>query len=162
MIYLHDVCPSLATQDVLLQLQELSSDVAGKGTLCQGEISGSRPDWESWIIASAKRRTLYAAYLFDNIICTKNGIPCITGVELASLPAPASKVLWQASTRQEWNRQYNLHLGQWNEGEFLISELWKQPDADPVLRQKRIESWLASVDEFGMMLYAVTVDTHGA
>jgi len=162
MIYFHpSYSTSLFNQDIMIKLQDLAGEVASKGTLCPAEVSGTRPDWESWIVAATKRRTLFAAYLFDNIVSCGTGLPCFIGSELASLPVSASKVLWEARNRQAWNTAYNLHLSQWNDGELLISELWPQPEADPAVRQRRIERWLSSVDEFGMMIYAVTAVTYG-
>ena len=44
--------------DIMIRLQDLAGDAVSQGTLCNAEAEGSRPDWESWIVASAKRRTL--------------------------------------------------------------------------------------------------------
>ena len=147
-------------QDVVMKLQELAGDVAGKGTLCYAEIEGTRPNWESWIIASAKRRTLFATSLFDNLVNFTQGSPSFVAVELASLPAPASKILWTAQTRTSWNQAYNQQLGHSSDGELLISDLWPQSEANLEVLQPKIDRWLSSVDEFGMMIYAVTSHTY--
>ncbi|KAJ9616498.1 hypothetical protein H2200_000217 [Cladophialophora chaetospira] len=147
-------------QDVVMNLQQLAGDVAGKGTLCFAETEGTRPDWESWIVASAKRRTLFATSLFDNLVNFTQGSLSFVAVELASLPAPSSKVLWNARTRQSWNQAYNQQLGHSNDGELLISDLWPQSDANFEVLQPKIDRWLSSVDEFGMMIYAVTSHTY--
>ena len=162
MAYFHPKFGSVfITQDVMIKLQELAGDVVSTGTSCRAEIEGTRPDWESWIVASSKRRTLFTTYLFDNVVSFNTGIPCFIGTELASLPVSASALLWKASTREAWNSEYNLHLSEWSDGELLISELWPQPKADQTRRQRRIDRWLLSVDEFGMMLFSVTLLIHG-
>ena len=147
-------------QDAMIKLQELAGDAAGKGTLCYAELEGTRPDWESWIIAAARRRTLFATSLFDNLVNFTEGSPSFVAVELASLPAPASKTLWNAQTRRTWNQAYNQQLSHSSDGELLISDLWPQSEANSEALRLKIDRWLSSVDEFGMMLYAVTSHTY--
>ncbi|RFU31161.1 hypothetical protein B7463_g5176, partial [Scytalidium lignicola] len=153
---------SLVDQTTMINLQALGSHAALKGLVCRGELSQSRPDWESWLVASAKRRTLFTMYTFDNIFNFFHNVPCFTGEELASLPAPSSKALWQAVDRRSWEREYNLQLARWEGGFLRLGELW--PHLDPgekKSRQNRIDRWVESVDEFGMMLYATVVHTYG-
>ncbi len=147
-------------QDTMIKLQDLAGDVAGRGTLCWAETNGTRPDWESWIVASTKRRTLFATYLFDNLVNFHLGSPSYIATELASLPAPASKRLWNAETRQSWNAAYNQQLSHWTDGELLISDLWPRTGPPSDALQKKVDRWLSSVDEFGMMLYSVTSHTY--
>ncbi|KIY02309.1 uncharacterized protein Z520_02447 [Fonsecaea multimorphosa CBS 102226] len=152
---------SLVEQDIMIKLQDLAGDLASRGTLCPAETTGSRPDWESWIVASTKRRTLFATYLLDNLVNFTVGSPSFVAVELTGLPAPASKPLWNARDRRSWNAAYNQQLGLSSDGELLINDLWPQSDPNPApVRQKKIDDWLSSVDEFGMMLYAVTSHTY--
>jgi hypothetical protein len=147
-------------QDIMIKLQDLAGDVAGKGTVCLAETRDTRPDWESWIIASAKRRTLFVTSLFDNLVNFALGTPSFIATELAELPAPASKRLWESRTLGVWNTAYNQHLSEWKEGQFLISELWPQVEANSARKQQRIGKWLSGVDEFGMMIYCVTSHTY--
>lgn len=153
---------SLVDQTTMINIQTLGRHASLKGLVCPAELSQSRPDWESWIVASAKRRTLYAMYMFDNVFNCFQNAPCFVGDELASLPAPSSKSLWRATDRKSWEREYNRQLARW-EGEFLrLGELW--PHVDPAgkeSRQTRIDQWVESVDEFGMTLYAITAHTYG-
>ena len=72
-------------RQVMINLQDLACDVASSGLVCPGELSQARPDWESWIVASTKRRALYTMYLFDNIFCSQNGLPTFLGEELEGL-----------------------------------------------------------------------------
>ena len=151
----------LIDRQVVINLQDFACDVASSGLICPAELSQQRPDWESWIIASTKRRALYTMYLFDNIFCSLNGLPTFLGEELESLPAPASKTLWEASNRAVWKIEYNNHLSAWAGEALRIDELWPAPETSVEERRKRVDKWLGSVDEFGMMIFAVALVTHG-
>lgn len=152
---------SLVDRQIMINLLDFACDIAQDGLVCPGEIAKIRPDWESWIVACAKRRTLYTLYFFDNIFCAAHDLPTFLGEELESLPAPARKSLWDARDRNTWEKAYALHLTEWPEGAFRIDELW--PDMSPdngEKKRRRVDKWLQSVDEYGMMLFAVTHITH--
>ena len=108
-----------------------------------------------------KRRSLYTTYLFDNLSCSRNELPTFLGEELESLPAPASKTLWEASKRAVRTTEYNTHLSEWPEGSLRIDELWPAPETSIEERRKKVDRWLESVDEFNMILWAITLATHG-
>jgi hypothetical protein len=146
--------------DIMMKLQDVAGDVVSQGTLCFAEAEGTRPDWESWIVAAAKRRTLFTTSLFDNLVNFTLGSPSFAAVELASLPAPAAKVLWNARTRQDWNQAYNYQLAQGDDSQLLISDLWPQSAENFQALQPKIGRWLSTVDEFGMMIYSVTTHTY--
>ncbi|KAK9351815.1 hypothetical protein V1523DRAFT_287226 [Lipomyces doorenjongii] len=151
----------LVDHTTLVNLQELAYRISLTGLVCTEELSHSRPQWESWIVASAKRRTLYAVYLFHNVFNSVCQLPNYIGEELRDLPVPASKALWEAQTREAWEREYDYHLSTWQGNELRISELWRSPDTGSPERQKRIDQWMQSVDEFGMALFAVSAHIHG-
>jgi hypothetical protein len=152
-------------RDIVTKLQELACVSARDGLICAADQQRVRPRWEEWIVAEAKRRTLYVMYLFDSILATEEGLPTFLGVELHGLPAPANKLLWQAGSRYEWEREYNIHLGHWMEGSLTIDELWPRPadfnESDVARRGARVDRWLENLDEYGTMLYAIMQCTHG-
>ncbi|KAK9312625.1 hypothetical protein V1522DRAFT_234122 [Lipomyces starkeyi] len=152
---------SLVDHTTLVNLQELAYRISLTGLVCTEELSHSRPQWEPWIVASAKRRTLYAVYLFHNVFNSVCQLPNYIGEELHDLPIPASKALWEARTRHAWEREYDYHLSTWQGNELCISELWRSPETGSLERQKRIDQWMQSVDEFGMALFAVSAHIHG-
>jgi hypothetical protein len=108
---------------------------------------------------------LYVMYMFDEVISKQEGIPTFLGVELMGLPAPGSRSMWSASTRQDWQKRNNLHLADWPGGGLCIDELWPIPsdlgEEDIAKRRSRVEQWLEDLDEIGMFVYAVTSCTHG-
>ncbi|EPQ58763.1 hypothetical protein GLOTRDRAFT_36217, partial [Gloeophyllum trabeum ATCC 11539] len=152
---------SVTDRTVMINLQELACRVAQTGLVCAAELSHCRPRWESWIVASAKRRTLYIMYFLDNVYCTLNHIPCHIAEELGSLLAPASKALWEARTKEKWEREYDIHLAAWNGGGLRIGELWASRERGTATQQERIQRWLESVDEYGMMYFSVSAMIHG-
>lgn len=152
---------SPVNRETMINLQEFACDITCTGLVCRGELSNARPDWESWIVASTKRRSLYTMYMFDSVFSSLEGLPSFIAEELESLPAPSSKALWEASRRNVWEREYNLHLSSWEFGGLTINELWPLPATGAEERRERVSRWLRSVDEFGMMMFAVTSITHG-
>ncbi|KAI8069489.1 hypothetical protein BC940DRAFT_297855 [Gongronella butleri] len=145
----------------MTQLQDLASASARRGLVCAAD---ALPRWEEWMVAEAKRRTLFVMYLFDSLLCAQENLPTFLGTELRGLPAPANKLLWQAATRYDWERAYHLHLADWMQGSLTIDELWPTPadlDNDSIARRHaRVDHWLENLDEYGTMIYAVTTCTH--
>lgn len=152
-------------RQAMMNLQDLACVTARRGLMCIPEQQRTRPKWESWIIAEAKRRTLFTMYLFDSVLSSEDGLPTFLGSELEGLPASSSRSLWLAQTRRDWEAAYNMHLAEWDEGSLCIDELWPIPEGfGEVLiarRRNRVDNWLENLDEFGTMLYAVTSCTHG-
>ena len=152
-------------RQAMVNMQEIASSSSRQGLMCVAETRSRRPAWEEWIVAESKRRTLFTMYLFDSLLTTEDGLPTFLGLELRGLFAPGGKSLWAAQSRGEWEEAYNSHLARWPEGYLRIEELWPLPpdvDDDGVgRRQTRVQQWLEDVDEYGIMMYAVTSPTHG-
>lgn len=152
-------------RQAMMNLQQLACSSGRGGLMCIAEQQHTRPKWEAWIVAEAKRRTLYAMYLFDSVLSAQDGLQTFLGTELQGLPAPTNKSLWRAQTRQEWETSYNIHLADWLAEGLRIDELWPMPadldESGHLERRNRVDTWLENVDEFGTMIYAVTSCTHG-
>lgn len=152
---------SLVDDPSMITLQDLAFRTAKAGLTCKAELSRMRPTWESWIIASSKRRTLFTMYLFTNVYNADKGLPNFLSDELRNILVPESKALWEASDRGSWAKEYNRHLSKWEDGMLQISELWGSSETGSEVRRKRIGRWVQSTDEFGMMLFAVCAHIHG-
>ncbi|KAI4596160.1 hypothetical protein KJ359_005666 [Pestalotiopsis sp. 9143b] len=141
----------------VINLQDLACASSRPGLMCAAEQEQARPRWEDWIVTEAKRRTLFAMYIFDNVLSAEEGLPTFIGLELQGLLAPGSKDLWAISSRQEWQVAYNVYLADWPQGGLRIDELWPTPadlaQSDINEIQRRVEQWLEAVDEYGMMIY---------
>ncbi|KAJ4251910.1 hypothetical protein NW762_011207 [Fusarium torreyae] len=152
-------------RQAMINLQEIACSTSQQGLVCLAEQQGIRPRWEAWVVAEAKRRTLFTMYFLDNVLSAQDGLPTYIGYELHGLYAPSSKALWQADARREWERRYNSHLVEWVDGTFQLDELWPIPanmtQEDIDQRRKRVDRWLEGVDEYGTMLYAASSCTHG-
>jgi hypothetical protein len=150
----------------MMDLQELASLCSRRGLVCVAEQDRARPRWESWIVAEAKRRTLYTMYLFDSVLSAQEGLPSFFGTELEGLPAPTGKSLWEAETQRGWETAYNNHLADWAGAGLRIDELWPSPswldEAGLAERRRRVEQWLDEVDGFGTMLFAVSSSSHSS
>ncbi|OLN96288.1 hypothetical protein CCHL11_04442 [Colletotrichum chlorophyti] len=153
-------------RQAMMYLQELACATAKRGLACPTERQADRPRWESWIVAEAKRRTLFTMCLFDSALLAHDGLPTHLATELRGLPAPSSKCLWETRDRLDWKTKYDLHLAASKEGALRIEELWPVPPEfgpdDVARRRDRVDTWLEDLDEFGTMVYAVTSCTHGS
>ena len=49
-------------QEMMIMMKEIAYEVSREGLLCRAEQENTRPSWETWIVAEAKRRTLFAMY----------------------------------------------------------------------------------------------------
>ncbi|KAK2692701.1 hypothetical protein QWA68_007371 [Fusarium oxysporum] len=99
-------------RQAMINLQEIACATSREGLVCAAEQRGALPKWESWIIAEAKRRTLYIMYFLDNALSAHDGLTTYLGTELRGLYSPSSKYLWQAD-RNGWEQSYNSHLAEW-------------------------------------------------
>ncbi|KAK1633240.1 hypothetical protein BDP81DRAFT_326869 [Colletotrichum phormii] len=152
-------------REAMMNTQELACATAKKGLTCVSREDETRPRWECWIAAEVKRRTLFTMCLFDSALLTHDGLPTHLATELRGLLAPASKALWEARTRHDWMGGYDFQQAEWPESWLTIDELWPMPEdfsEDEVThRRMRVNAWLEDLDEFGVMIYAVTSCTHG-
>ncbi|KAH8180187.1 hypothetical protein LIA77_01706 [Sarocladium implicatum] len=152
-------------RQAMMTLQELASACCQQGLVCVAEKDHARPKWEAWTVAEAKRRTLFAMYLFDSVLASQDGLPTYLGTELRGLPAPSARSLWRSTSRPAWEAEYNMVLVDWPASTLQIQELWPIPsemdEAGVADLRERVDHWLEDADEFGMMLYAVTSCTHG-
>lgn len=164
---------------LIATLHDLASKVSAAGIMSPEEVGGavlaasSVPRWETWIIAEAKRRTVFCVYMFEDVYNYESSASTYLAEELAALLAPASKWTWRASSRSSFDAEYLGWARAWSgERGLVISELWpREPgggactdDADDARRkqetQERISRWAETVDEFGMFLLAVCTTTH--
>lgn len=157
-----------ACQDIrhkMTNLQDLACLSAHGGLVCTAGRNRVRPRWEEWLIVETKRRTLFIMYLFDSVLLSQASAPTYLATELRGLPAPATKLLWQTTTRYSWEREYNAYIDEWNHEILTIDELWPIPKdfSEENIRNRRIrvDHWLEGIDEYGTMLYAIMSCTHG-
>lgn len=150
---------SLVNDTAVKTLQGLAFRAAKTGLSCEAEHAGTGPTWESWIVASAKRRTVLIIYFLISVSSSQGGLSSFLFDELGDTFAPESKALWEASDVQTWTRAYKEHMAEWNDGAMTISELLR-PEERSTSTMERRRRWVQSKDEFGMILFSVFAHLH--
>lgn len=157
-------CGVSGVRDHIMNLQQLASSLFSQSPATETK-PWDIPDWRQWIVAEAQRWTTFTMYLLDNLICALDGLPMFVATELAALSAPAPRSLWDARDVHSWQREHNDYLSATGGVPLHLSELWTVPsslvDDNVRQRQDRIHAWLERVDEYGMMMVAVTTATYG-
>ncbi|KAF7587820.1 hypothetical protein BBP40_006672 [Aspergillus hancockii] len=152
---------SLVTDKIMITLMELAFRTARNGLFCIAELAHTRPTWESWIVVAAKRRAIFTMYLFTSVYNADRLLPNFVAEEMRGVYAPGHKALWEAGDRDRWNKEYDRYLLQWEDGMLEISELWRSAETGSTERRERIERWVQTTDEFGMMIFGVCAHIHG-
>ncbi|KAJ6476311.1 hypothetical protein C8R45DRAFT_1009562 [Mycena sanguinolenta] len=140
----------------MINLQELASAMSLRLYPPGSESAPTPPqDWDAWIVAEAKRRTLYTMYTFDHVYNYLHDTTSYIGTELGHLPLPAAKGLWAANTAGAWRAEYAHFIAKWPTSP-LLEDLWPHPE-EGVVKERRIRAdrWVESADEFGMFMFAI-------
>jgi hypothetical protein len=112
------------------------------------------PKWEEWLGVNFRRRAVFSLYLLNWSYSVYHCLPSLACEELAFIPAPTAKILWQARSEEEWKFLYARWLKDWDrcgylQGEFLLIEPGIKLD-------ERTERWLEEADEFGIMFMGIS------
>jgi hypothetical protein len=100
----------LINNATMVTLEEMAFRTAQGGLVLHSELNGTRPSWESWIVASVKRRAMFTFYLLSSVYNADSNFPNFLAEELREVYAPDSKRVWEARSRQEWEREYARHM----------------------------------------------------
>ncbi|KEY65635.1 hypothetical protein S7711_07884 [Stachybotrys chartarum IBT 7711] len=138
---------------IFQRLRILVQGVVVNDLLLPEEKEHGRPSWTSWIQVTVKRRTILSLYLLHWAFSVFHGVPSYDCAELAFMPGPAAKALWQATTEHEWEGLYTKWLARWGGRPFLQGEFWGV--APGVVMNDRAERWLAEADEFGFIMAGI-------
>lgn len=144
---------SSVDQSVFASLQKVVYHIVGTGLVLEEEKGHTRPTWEAWIHVTAKRRAILTLYLLHWSYSVYNCLPSFDCAELGFMPAPAPKVLWQASRKEQWETMYNRWLAQWNGNEYMMRE-FGAIEPGPVVNP-RAELWLEDADELGILFFSI-------
>ena len=138
---------------VLVKIHNILFYLAADGLVLPEERRHSMPIWNEWINVNIKRRAALAIYLLNWAYSVYHCLPSIMCGELAFIPAPTAKILWNARSETEWQVAYYQWLKDWSrcgylQGEFLLVEEGAKLD-------ERTEMWLEETDEFGMLFMGI-------
>lgn len=137
-------------------LQSLAHTLCLSGLSSPSEHPSSSPlplPWRTWALAEAKRRSLIAMYMLDDVVNVFSNVSCVLGDELAEVLAPCSGGMWGAGSESVWRRTYDVYVGEWEGGGLRLRELWKGGMG------RRVERWVGSVDGLGMVVWGVVAGT---
>lgn len=148
-----DTSLSVVDMAILANLQKFVNYVGSVGLVIQEEIEHVQPSWEAWIKITSRRRAVFTLYLVHWSVSVYHGLPSFDCQELKHMPAPASKLLWQAKDREEWESHYNRWLVEWEQCEYLHGEVAGIKSG--ISLDARSEKWLGETDELGMLLMAL-------
>lgn len=118
------------SENTMITLMDLAFRTSRNGVSCTAEIEQTKPTWESWIVAAAKRRAVFILYIFSSIYNVDRMLPDFIADELRSVYVPGHKALWEAGNRETWNKVYGQYLSDWEDGSLAISELWASPEKE--------------------------------
>ncbi|KAF7893859.1 hypothetical protein EAF00_007373 [Botryotinia globosa] len=108
---------------VFQKVESLVWHVVRDGLFRKEERAQTRPRWKAWIYVASKRRAVLTLYLLHWAHSVLHKAQCFECKDLGLMPAPAPKVLWQASTEQAWNTKYIHWLSRWSGRIYLQAEI---------------------------------------
>ncbi|ETS78237.1 hypothetical protein PFICI_10299 [Pestalotiopsis fici W106-1] len=148
---------SLIPPSLLNQIQALGHHVAATGLILHEETARAVPVWTVWAHVEAKRRSMCALHLAHwaySVYHGPRGARYDGGRELARMPGPGAKFLWNAADERAWATLYGRWLAQWDEGrDFMFADF---VGIDPeVVMNRRAEIWLEDADELGFLMLSL-------
>ncbi|TGO67075.1 hypothetical protein BOTNAR_0048g00050 [Botryotinia narcissicola] len=138
---------------VFQKVESLVWHVVRDGLFLKEERAQTRPCWKAWIYVASKRRAVLTLYLLHWAHSVLHKVQCFDCKDLGLMPAPAPKVLWQASTEQEWNTKYIHWLSRWSGRIYLQAEIGEILPGTTL--NSRAEKWFGEVDEFGFIMASI-------
>ncbi|RPB04843.1 hypothetical protein L873DRAFT_1758446 [Choiromyces venosus 120613-1] len=136
-------------------METMAVNVSLAGLVAKGELEGTRPVWEDWIIAESKRRTMIALYMLDGSFHYARNIPTFTCSDLRDLLLPTLTTLWQSRERSKWEYEYENYLSDLR-GRSL-------PKVADILSTESayfsIEEWISGMDNFGVTVLAMVEES---
>lgn len=98
--------------------------------------------------------TIYTIFIVDFLFDLSAGTSsaddaCDGPGHLLHMRLPCSKTLWQAKTREEWEKEYEAEKGRAQETKFI--DLVKY-DAEADACKASLNKWMSQVDDFGSLV----------
>ncbi|KAH6722103.1 C6 finger domain-containing protein [Leptodontidium sp. MPI-SDFR-AT-0119] len=135
------------------EIQQVVRHTALSGMVLQEENENIMPSWEAWVHVTSKRRAVLTLYLLHWAYSVYHHVPSFNCDELAYIPAPAPKYLWQATSEGQWEELYVRWLAQWQGRQYLQHEFISVAPG-PFL-DERTQMWLEDTDEFGILFLSI-------
>ncbi|KAH7313545.1 hypothetical protein B0I35DRAFT_275267 [Stachybotrys elegans] len=142
---------------IFLRLRSLVQQVVAKDLFLE-ERAEQQLSWAAWIDITSKRRAILTLYLLEFACALYQGVSSYDCVDLSPMPAPAAKVLWQATTEDQWNRLYRKWLERWAGQPYMQAEFFRVKPG--IAMNARAERWFAEADEFGFIMVGIVNATN--
>lgn len=116
----------------------------------------SFPQTKSTVFAKFHSRTTTLICIIDLLFDLREGLApfCTDGSQLQKLTLPCSRMLWQASGESEWERHLQAQLTRPDSGIGLTYKDLLNVQLGIGGYEKRLDSWLGQIDEFGNLIIA--------
>ncbi|KAI1827027.1 hypothetical protein F4861DRAFT_536502 [Xylaria intraflava] len=144
---------SIVPGHIFAGVRDMAFYVLSTGLTLHEEAASIRPTWRLWAHMEAKRRTLVLIYFLHWAYSVHHGTRHLNCLQLARVPAPAPKWLWQATDEKTWMGLYTRWLVMWDGSGLKYYELFLVEDG-PVM-DSRAEMWFEDADELGLLMMAM-------
>ncbi|CAH0025799.1 unnamed protein product [Clonostachys rhizophaga] len=136
----------------LLGLCDNFKDVC-KEPFYQHERACLSSSWEDWIFAESRRRTAIIWLLMTQMIHIKIGVPCDSFPSFRDVPLSSPKLLWEARTRSQWEKEYKFYKDSPVRGLDVFGDLYDACKHKHIREnQLKLNSWNSTVDNLGSLL----------
>ncbi|KAH8690511.1 hypothetical protein BGW36DRAFT_388879 [Talaromyces proteolyticus] len=124
-----------------------------KQPFCQDERVNPSQNWEDWVFAESRRRTVIVWLVITQMVHIKIGVPCDIFEGFQEIPLPSPKSLWEAKTRSAWQSAYDMYKTMPRIGLDLFGDLLDaHRRSDIRSNQLKLDSWNAVMDHMGILL----------
>ena len=90
------------------------------------------------------------------VVCVKAGVPCDPTESYRSIPLPAPKSLWEASTQEAWELEYDASRMLQLSGLVTLGDLIDLQRAEYTpANARKLDVWNAGIDNLGALVNLV-------
>jgi len=137
-------------------LEHCAMKLGLSGMMVRAEVDGQVPDWNQWVLAETKRRTMSALFTFDRLFHIQAGLRPFDCDGLGKMPLPCVRSVWEAPTKAAWEERYvaiRTDLAPFTSVEngsmLTLQDLWDGSEGMSV--------WYAEMDALGSAIMADSV-----
>ncbi|KAH8885716.1 c6 zinc finger domain-containing protein [Thozetella sp. PMI_491] len=130
------------------------SDTAGQ---YQSPLAYS--NWEEWIYAESKVRTVVVFFLISRIVSVYTSAWCSATARFNELPLCSAKGVWEAKTAPTWASEHTAYTHAPGATLLTVGELIEaQEMSDDPIRANALDAWNARADSLGTLLNIATMN----
>ncbi|KAH8662550.1 hypothetical protein BX600DRAFT_466558 [Xylariales sp. PMI_506] len=114
-------------------------------------------DWQTWLYAESKRRSVIVFYLLTLIAQVNTGVSCSAAENYRAMPLCSARTIWEARSDVDWAFEYETYAVTQDEEEDLqsLGQLIDAQASSHALPDSRaLDSWNTKTDSLGSLLNA--------